>query len=432
MYSIFQHLIVWALALALSLATAYGQTQLTTTPDASPKAVATQTIGLTAISVTYHRPAVKDRPIWGKLVPYNAVWRAGANDNTTISFSGGVKVEGQALPAGVYGLHMIPTENDWTVIFSHNSTSWGSFSYNEAEDALRVQVSPRKADAFHEFLSYSFEGLTPNSAECILQWGEKAIPFHIEVDVHQAVLTSLRQELQYKAGWSWQGWHEAANYCLQNDINQEEALAWASRSVFMSPNPQNMATKATLAGKIKGQGDSALETKIALNTLGKDLESMPCSWKEYNAAAMFALKKSQPEQALAWSQKAVAMSPNMTSMMAQSQILDKTGDKEGARKVKQDAIARGSNAELNGYGYQLLFSGKTADALEIFEANAEKNPEDPNVWDSLGEGYATVGEKEKAIKALKKSLSLNPPDNVRANSLKLLGQLGVDQEIPKP
>ena len=126
------------------------------------------------------------------------------------------------------------------------------------------------------------------------------------------------------------------------------------------------------------------------------------------------------------------MSPNMTTMMAHSQVLKAKGDEQKAEKVKKEAIARGTNAELNNYGYQLLFGGKGEEALDIFEANTEKNPEDPNVWDSLGEGYVNTGHKEKAVKALKKSLSLNPPDNVRANSLRLLAQLGVEYEAPKP
>src|SRR5580765_806371 len=113
-----------------------------TMPEASQKAMVMHRIGLTDITITYHSPLVKGRKIWGELVPYNEVWRAGANENTTISFSTNVMIEGKPLSAGTYGLHTIPTENEWTIIFSKNSTSWGSFFYDKSEDALRVMVKP--------------------------------------------------------------------------------------------------------------------------------------------------------------------------------------------------------------------------------------------------------------------------------------------------
>ena len=405
------------------------QTQLTTTPNASPKAWVGQTIGLTDVKVVYYRPAVKDREVWGKLVPMNTVWRAGANDNTVIKFSDDVKIEGQELKAGVYGLHIIPSEEESTIIFSNNSTAWGSFSYTPDEDALRVTVKNQKAGHFYEFLTFEFEQLTPTSAVCALNWEKKKFAFSIETNTHEVVLANSRKELQNKAGWSWQGWNEAANYCLQNDINHKEALAWANRSVFISPTPQNMLTKARLVAKAKGGYD---EEATILATLDDDLKKLNVTWKEYNGAANYALKKENYDQALAWADKAIEMSPNMTSMMAKANILTAKGDEKSAKKVKMAAIEKGTNAELNNYGYQLLFSGKTGEAVEIFLANTEKNPTDPNVWDSLGEGYYNHGEKEKAIKAFKKSLSLDPPANVKANSLKILKQMGVEYEKIKP
>ena len=120
-------------------------------PRPSQHAVITQRIGITDITINYHRPVVNKRKVWGGLVPYGQVWRAGANENTTIKFTDPVTIEGKPLPKGTYGLHMIPGENEWTVIFSKNSTSWGSFTYDQAEDALRVTVKPQAAD-FHEAL----------------------------------------------------------------------------------------------------------------------------------------------------------------------------------------------------------------------------------------------------------------------------------------
>lgn len=153
---------------------------------ASLKAGLSQTLGeATKISIVYGRPGVKGRTIWGDLVPYGQVWRTGANENTTISFSNDILVEGQPLTAGTYGLHTIPAESEWVVIFSKNSTSWGSFSYNESEDALRVTVKPQQSEEFTEWLRFSFPQLTPGADKAItsgqltLQWGNVQVPVMI-------------------------------------------------------------------------------------------------------------------------------------------------------------------------------------------------------------------------------------------------------------
>ncbi|MCG8331797.1 MAG: DUF2911 domain-containing protein [Chitinophagales bacterium] len=415
-------LLLFVIAIAWLPSTSSAQTQILESPNASPKALTGQTIGLTDVYVSYHRPAVKERKVWGKLVPYGAVWRAGANDNTVIKFTEKVSIEGKELAAGKYGLHMIPGEQEWVIIFSKDHSAWGSYSYNEKNDALRVNVKPRKTEAFEEYLSYGFTGLESDQATCVLHWANLEVPFAISVDVHESVVNSMRKELNNKAGFSWQGWHEAANYCLVNDVNHKEALQWASRSVFSTPTPQNMVVKAKLAAKVKG------DQKAAWKTLEKDLEAMPCTWKEYNAAATYAMQEGEYDKAFSWSDQAVAMNPTMTAMMTKAKIMKAKGDKKGAEKAYEAAIDKGSNGELNNYGYQLLFSGKTEKAIKVFEANVDKHPEDPNVWDSLGEAYVAAGEKEKAVKVLKKSLSLNPPPNVKANSLKLLAQLGIEYE----
>ena len=406
----------------------FGQSQLTTTPNASPKATTGQTIGITKVQVTYFRPAVKEREIWGKMVPHNTIWRAGANNNTVIKFSTDVQIEGQDLPAGVYGLHLIPSEEEATLILSNNHTAWGSFSYNEAEDALRVTIKPENIDHHVEHLTFAFGDLKNDAATCALQWGKRQFPFEIKVDLEETVVANLRNELQNKPGFSWQGWFEAANYCFRNDINHQEALGWASRSAFMNPTPQNLVLKAKLAGKVKAPDNKEEALKVSLKSLEGDLAAMPVTWKEWNAAANFALQNEKNEKALSWADQSIKMNPRMTNMMVKAQLLTAMGKKEDAAMIKKKAISNGTNAELNNYGYQLLFGGKTSEALEIFEANVEKNPGDPNVWDSLGEGYFNAGEKEKAIKALKKSLSLNPPANVKANSMRLLGQMGVNLE----
>lgn len=399
------------------------------TPHKSPKAVSMQTIGLTDVKIVYYRPAVNDRKIWGELVPYDAIWRAGANDNTIFACSDNITINGKALPAGKYGFHIIPGKSKSTLIFSKNHTQWGSYNYNQEEDALRVEVENKQVDHFHEYLTYEFIPQDLSTATCRLVWGKMSFPFTIKTNVHEVVLTQIRKDLQTKPGWTWLGWYEAANYCMLNEVNMEEAMQWATRSVFMEPNPNNMRLKAQIAAKVKGDGDTEKEKSIALAMWKADLAQHSCTWKEYAAAANFAVQQEAWDEAIHWADQAIEMSPNMTAMMAKATVYEKKGDAEKAAKTKKAALEKGTNAELNMYGYRLLQGGNTAEAVAVFKANADKHPEDPNVWDSLGEGYFNNNQWEKARAAFKKSLSLNPPANVKANSERFLLQLEEKGEI---
>ncbi len=145
-------------------------------PEESQRAAAMQRIGLTDVTIAYHRPLVKGRKVWGGLVPYGQVWRAGANENTTIQFSDAVSVEGRSLAGGIYGLHMSPGPDEWTVIFSKAAGDWGSFAYDQKEDALRVTVKPQPAE-FHEALAYDFDGLEGGSRRWPRCGGGRSWPF---------------------------------------------------------------------------------------------------------------------------------------------------------------------------------------------------------------------------------------------------------------
>src|SRR3981081_2682787 len=160
-------------------------------PGVSQRGTGSQRIGLTDITITYHRPAGGGREIWGKTVPYGKVWRAGANENTTISFSDDVSVEGKPLAAGTYGLHTIPDKDQWTIIFSKNSTSWGSFSYDEKEDALRVNVKPHAAESV-ELLTYGFDDVKPDSATATLRREKLAVPFRVSGGAKAALLLPIK------------------------------------------------------------------------------------------------------------------------------------------------------------------------------------------------------------------------------------------------
>ena len=232
-------------------------------PRASQRAGVTQRIGLTDVTITYHRPAVGGREIWGKTVPYGKVWRAGANENTTITFSDDVTVEGKPLPAGSYGLHTIPDKEQWTIVFSKNSTSWGSFSYDQKEDALRVNVKPRPAEAFEQ-LTYTFENVKPDSAVATLRWEKLAVPFQIDVDLKAVVLRSIKNELRSVGGFTWAGYDEAAQWCLDNNYNLEEALKWEQTSIDNEPRFENWETRSRILNAMgrKDEADKALATAL--------------------------------------------------------------------------------------------------------------------------------------------------------------------------
>lgn len=254
---------VLSLLFAASLCQA--QSAVLNIPRQSQHSVLTQRIGITDITINYHRPLVNGRKIWGDLVPYGQVWRAGANENTTIAFSDPVTIEGQPLDKGVYGLHMIPGENEWTVIFSRNSTSWGSFTYKQAEDALRVTVKPQTAD-MHNALTYDFDKLTPTSAVVELEWEKVAVPFKVDVDVNKIVEANLHQQLRGLAQYTWEGWDDAANYLLAQKTDLDEALTYENQSIEVEKRFDNLLTKSNILEALnrKDEADTTRKQALAL------------------------------------------------------------------------------------------------------------------------------------------------------------------------
>src|SRR6201993_2306079 len=182
------------LAAAAHAKPARGKTLMLTRPRASQHALVSQRIGITDITINYHRPLANGRQIWGKVVPYGQVWRAGANENTTITFADPVTVEGRPLEKGTYGLHMIPGQDQWTVIFSKNWNSWGSFTYKQDEDALRVNVKPQ-ATELHDALAYDFDDVKPDSAVVTMRWEKVAVPFKVKVNVNDLVTASIHRQI---------------------------------------------------------------------------------------------------------------------------------------------------------------------------------------------------------------------------------------------
>jgi len=233
-------------------------------PDQSQRAEISQKVGITNITINYHRPLVKNRKIWDGLVPYGKVWRAGANENTTITFSDPVMIEGKPLDKGTYGLHMIPNADEWTIIFSKNSTSWGSFTYDQAEDALRVTVKPRAAD-LHDALTYDFDQLQPDSALVELEWEKVAVPFKVSVDVHHVVQASLKNQLRNLSQYTWMSWDDAANYLLTEKIALDDALTYANKSIENEDRYDNEMTKSKVLTALSRKDDAAVAEKKALD-----------------------------------------------------------------------------------------------------------------------------------------------------------------------
>ena len=278
-------------------------------PQPSPKAVVSQTIGLTDVTIIYHRPTVKGRKVWGDLVPFNQVWRAGANENTTISFSTPVQIEGKDLQAGTYGIHTIPSEGTWTIIFSKNYTSWGSFFYDQNEDALRVNVQPQASD-MQEMLSYEFDNVTNNSAVIALRWETLRVPVKINIDTRGIVLANARNiYLRGPAGFTWQGFNQAAAYCLAANTDLEEGLTWANKSDSLNENSTNLFVKESILEQLGRTSDAADvrarlskvagseadfnllgymflnagKKKEAIDVFKKNVKAYPDSWNVYDS-----------------------------------------------------------------------------------------------------------------------------------------------------
>lgn len=263
------HELVWMMVLALFATTVSAQNTITTPRAASPAAEVSQTIGISKVTINYSRPAVSNREgrIWGQIVPYGYTvhgfgngkeipWRAGANENTIITFSDDVKVEGQDLEAGSYGLHIAYFQNgEADIIFSSNTESWGSFWYEESETVLKVKVKVED-HAFTERLTYAFTNIDANSAIAVLDWENKRFPFKVAYEVNDLVIANAKNELRNTQGFGFQGPMSAAQFCLANNTHLEEALTWADLAVNITKNAQTLTVKGNVLLALKRQDEA--------------------------------------------------------------------------------------------------------------------------------------------------------------------------------
>jgi len=361
------------LTLTLSCASARAQdlSELTQPPNGlNQKAEVSQWIGLVKVTIAYHSPNVHggggtDRTghIWGDLVHYGffddgfgpshaTPWRAGANENTTISFSHDVKINGKDLKAGTYALFLaLDPSGPWTWIFSTQTTGWGSFQYDASHDALRVTAVPATAP-YTEFLTYGFDERKPESTVAYLQWENKRVAFTVGVpNVTALYVEQIRKDLLGWPGFNYENWRQAAQFCADNKINLEEALVWADKAI-----------NEPFRNAAQGRED--------IFTLGTKASVLRAMSRDADADT----------------------------------VMDRA-----VRLPGSPAIA------VHRYGQQLLAAGKNEKAMDVFRLNRTAHPDDTFVtYVGLARGYTALGDKKNAIANWEIALR-NIPENQKPN-----------------
>jgi hypothetical protein len=254
-------------------------------PRVSQHMVATQTVGLTDITVDYSRPAVKGRAIWGALVPYDKVWRTGANEATQISFSTDVTINGQPLPKGTYSLHTIPGKDSWTIIFNKTAKQWGSFNYKQEDDALRVTAKPEKA-TFHELMSIEFPQVTNDNATMAIRWENIRVPFTVGTNTTAKVMADANAAVVAAAPTDFQTPLRAAGFAFDAG-NSEQATKWVDRSLKVKQTMSNLYLKARIQAKSGDKAGAIASGEAALKLAGAndkelagEIQSSIDDWKK--------------------------------------------------------------------------------------------------------------------------------------------------------
>ncbi len=247
--------------LFLTTITIFAQVEL---PRLSPNASVNQKIGYTNITVEYCRPSVHNRKIWGDLVPYNKVWRTGANEATTIQFSTDVTVDGNKIPAGRYSLFTIPDVKEWTIIFNKVDKQWGAFNYKEDQDFIRFKVTP-KENEFVESLIFYFSDITQNSVLLNIAWEKIKVSFKIEIDVLTQAYQKVKEGLANAKADDWQSYASSANYFADNNVYLDDALIWIDKAISIGDNYYPFFVKAKILFKQN-------KFKDALNYINKTRE----------------------------------------------------------------------------------------------------------------------------------------------------------------
>ena len=242
-------------------------------PRVSPKASVYQTVGLTDITIQYNRPGVKGRVIWGGLVPYDEVWRTGANEATTIEFSRDVTINGKPLAAGLYSIHTIPTKSAWTLIFNKKAEQWGSYEYDAKEDALRLTIEP-VSGAHTEWMEFSFIDVGADTAKVELAWEKVHLPFTVGTDTKTQAMANIREALAGEVK-EWTVPYSAASYVFTNNLdNRAEAMKWIDQSVGLKETYWNLRLKAAMVER-EGNKKEAVAIAEKAVKIGKENKDVP-------------------------------------------------------------------------------------------------------------------------------------------------------------
>jgi len=236
-------------------------------PRLSPGATVSQTIGITEVTVTYHRPGVKGRLVWGELVPLDKIWRAGANQATTIEFSHDVTIEKTLVPAGKYSLFILPTQKDATFIINKNAELNGTFGYKQEEDVVRTTIKAEYLNHM-EWLQFSFSKLRNNSALLSMHWEDFSVGFTINVDTDKYVLEGAEKAK------GWDELNEAAVYCLENEVGLDKGRAWIDKSIAEEKSYWNLTTKAEYLAHDEKYSDAVKIMNEAVE-IGKKMDDVP-------------------------------------------------------------------------------------------------------------------------------------------------------------
>ncbi len=302
-------------------------------PNASQKAKVYQQVGVTDIAIVYHRPLVKGREVFGKMVPFGKVWRTGANENTIIKFSTDVTINGKELKAGKYGFHAIPNKDTWTIIFNKDNESWGSYFYKQDRDALRIDVAPTTTD-HNELLTYSFTDVTSDEATVNLAWDKTMVSFKVKVNTKDLAIASLKRQINSLPFWGWTGLYNAANYTLTNNTHLEDGLVWINRSIQNNKNFTNLMLKSQILEKLNRSAEAqplvteafgmgtinqinryayfkfqAKDNKAGIDALKHNIKNDPKNYQSYTAMAWGYTNAGEKKEAMKMYKKALKMAP---------------------------------------------------------------------------------------------------------------------------
>jgi hypothetical protein len=214
-------------------------------PEPSPQATVSQEIGISTVTISFHRPGVKGRTIWGGLVPWNAIWRLGANEATTIELSHAATIDGHAVDAGKYAIFAIPGREKWTLVLNSRSEQWGAYFHDPSRDVLRFEVKPVAAP-FEEWMKFAIDPVADDTLEAAMHWERLRVPFRIRFPVRKMVWDDIDRVLRDPARASWDDFHTAARYALTTGERLDEAMKWIDRSMEKEESFWNYELKARL------------------------------------------------------------------------------------------------------------------------------------------------------------------------------------------